>query len=96
MTDILPWLAANWLMLAIALAFVIFLIAGMIWALAWYLHTWFAFTGRELRLRRIRDPMADAHGDVPHVPRNPSANSPSLHPTKGYGWASRRGKRANG
>ena len=68
MTYILPWLAADLLMLAIILVFLIFLAAGVIWTVGWYLHTWLAFAGCVFLRRVRRDPMAVAHGDVPHVP----------------------------
>ena len=36
MSNIIAFLAANWLMLCIALAFLIFLVAGVSWAISWY------------------------------------------------------------
>ena len=65
MTDILPWLAANWLMLAIAPAFVIFLIVGVSYALGWYVRR---LINEAFRVEA--DPWTDEAlmGDVPHVP----------------------------
>ncbi len=71
MTNILPWLAANWLMLAIALTGLICVIAGLvslIRALTWYLHTC-------LGVRHFGDPMAGAYGDVPHVREKAKRNA---------------------
>ena len=65
MTNILPWLAANWLWLYIALAGLICVIVGVSYALAWYV--------RRLITEAFRveaDPWTDEAlmGDVPHVP----------------------------
>ena len=64
MTDILPWLIANWPMLAIALAALIFLIAGVSWAITWYLWQWVIEAHTEPA------PWQEyVFGDVPHVPK---------------------------
>ena len=62
MTDILPWLIANGWLLAIALAFLIFLVAGVSWAFAWYFWRWVIKADRE------PEALLDAFGDVIHVP----------------------------
>ena len=67
MTDILPWLAANLqflgIVISVALAFLIILAAGGIWALGWYFWRWIiSATEPEPLVYDI------AFGDVPHVP----------------------------
>ena len=63
MTAILPWLGANWLMLAIALAFLIFLVIGISFAVSWYFWTWvIQATEPEPLVYGV------AYGDVPQVP----------------------------
>ena len=60
MTNILPWLAANWLMLCIGLAFLLFLIIGTAWAVSWYF--W------RLVIEAEPEPLPHAYGDVVQVP----------------------------
>ncbi len=63
MTDILAFLAAHWLLLCIALAALIFLAAGVAWAVSWYFWTWVieANEPEGMPLEHI------AYGDVPHI-----------------------------
>ena len=64
MTNILPWLLANLQFLAIiasvALALLIILAAGGIWAFGWYLFRWFEHAAEP-------EPY-QVYGDIPHVP----------------------------
>ena len=60
MTDLLSWLLANWLMLVIGLAFMLFLIIGTAWAVSWYF--W------RLVIETEREPLPHAYGDVVHLP----------------------------
>ena len=63
MTNLLPCLAANWLMLAIALAFLIFLAIGISFAVSWYLWCWV------IRATEPDPPIYEGlFGDVPQVP----------------------------
>lgn len=61
MTDILAWLAANWLILTICLAFLLFLIIGTAWAVSWY------FWRLVIEAEREPAPLG-AYGDSPHLP----------------------------
>ena len=66
MTDILPWLAANWLMLVIGLAFMLFLIISTAWAVSWYFWRWVVEAEREPEALPVE--LGFAFGDVIHVP----------------------------
>ena len=64
MTDLIPWLLANWPALAIGLAFLILLIVMISGLLTWYFWRWIIELGRE------PEPLPDyAFGDVPHMPK---------------------------
>ena len=63
MTDILPWLAANFLLLGIIMGFLILLAVGISWAVIWYLWNWITEATEPEPL--VYDV---AYGDVPHVP----------------------------
>ena len=93
MTNIPAFLAAYWWLFVIALAVVIILIVGVSWAVSWYFWRWFVKAYREPEHVALKELM----GDLPHVPEKAKRKFLNgLHPTKGYGWASRHGKRANG
>ncbi len=65
MTNLLAYLAANWLMFAIALAFLILMAAIGIAVSGWYLWRWFFEIHAEPKL----EPLPDyAPGDVIKVP----------------------------
>ncbi len=64
MTDILPWLAAHWLLLCIVLAGLIFLVIGVSWATAWY------FWKFVIEIERDTNIVPLAYGDSPHLPNN--------------------------
>ena len=65
MTDILPWLIANWLMLAGFLAFLIVLIVGVSWEISWYFWRWVIEAERESAPKQA---IGGPYGDNPHLP----------------------------
>ena len=71
MTDLFAGLAANWLLLAIGLAFLIFLIIGVSWLACWYFWRWVIEMDREPEplpsYTNIGDVALVIDG-VPHVP----------------------------
>lgn len=65
MTDILPWLLANWLAIAAGLVLLVLLIVGISSAVCWYFKRWVIEAERE------PEPLPDyAFGDVVQVPRD--------------------------
>ena len=67
MTNLLAYLAANWLMFAIALVFLILMAAIGIAVSGWYLWRWFFEIHAEPKL----EPLPNyAFGDVIHRPDN--------------------------
>ena len=71
MTDILAWLIANWLIVAIAATLLI--LAGAIRAFSWYMRRLVTHLLHEILDEAATDPWTDdllmgLHGDVPHVP----------------------------
>lgn len=65
MTDFLPWLAAYWQMLAIGLAFLLFLIIGVSWAVSWHFWRWVIQIERESAPTQA---IGGPYGDSPHLP----------------------------
>lgn len=65
MTDIFPWLIANWLILAASFAFLILLIVSISGAVSWYFWRWVIQTEHESApMQAIGGP----YGDSPHLP----------------------------
>lgn len=63
MTNTLAWLAAYWQMLAIGLAFLIFLTIGTAWAFCWY------FWRLVIEAEAEREPLPSyVFGDNPRIP----------------------------
>lgn len=66
MTDILPWLIANWLAIVVGFALCLaFLLACLPWAAGWYMRRVILLT---IDPQREPEPSADAFGDYPKVP----------------------------
>ena len=68
MTDILPWLAANWLWLSVTVAVLLFLTIGTAWAVSWYFWRWVVEAEREPEAPPVE--LGCAFGDVIHLPHD--------------------------